>query len=402
MDENTEYDEEAYDEQYPVTYLDDEAAEFEGDDGDGFADGDHDDQDDADVDREFTPSSNDVPANPPAQEPAVQQNTTDPQQSTFSRMMVGPMHLRANHPPIVPSSSRATAPDTSRPYVVESDAENDATPVPPTAPFPLTAPFTPTPAVAAPRGRGFGEHPLIEAPSSPPPPSDAGSVRSAGTAQSNGAGFFRTYHQPREPGQSARAASPGGRSADGAGTPDLVFAEIGHGRLTGVQHGVASAAAHQFAHRNAAGQGPPGAAQLMPAGMGHPMSAFAHHGVANVQVLADSSNSPYHPAQAGWPAANGRPSSSTLSMTRTSHDGSATASSAMQSASHLLPGQAASSQGVNGAGVVDDRDPADPRVRNVKRSFRSALNAAFFGRSSGEGSNGRTGGPGADLGTRGH
>ncbi|RDB22547.1 SCF E3 ubiquitin ligase complex F-box protein grrA [Hypsizygus marmoreus] len=65
--------------------------------------------------------------------------------------------------------------------------------------------------------------PIIE-PSNSPPPSDIPSNRSTRTNQSNGAGFFRTY-QDRAPSN----ASPRGH---GALTPDLNFAEIGHGRGT--------------------------------------------------------------------------------------------------------------------------------------------------------------------------
>lgn len=70
--------------------------------------------------------------------------------------------------------------------------------------------------------------PLVESPGSPPP-SDAMSSHSGGTNQSNGAGFFRNYHER------AAVASPRG---PGALTPDLNYAEIGHGR--GAQGGSAS------------------------------------------------------------------------------------------------------------------------------------------------------------------
>ena len=68
------------------------------------------------------------------------------------------------------------------------------------------------------RPRGFGYQPVIEA-STSPSQSDV-SNRSAGTAQSSGAGFFRTYQE------SASARS------NGALTPDYNFAELGHGRGT--------------------------------------------------------------------------------------------------------------------------------------------------------------------------
>ena len=71
------------------------------------------------------------------------------------------------------------------------------------------------------RSRGFGHQPIVEA-STSPVPSDAASQRSAGTNHSTGTAFFRHY---------ADAASA---TRAGVITPDLVFAEIGHGRGTGL------------------------------------------------------------------------------------------------------------------------------------------------------------------------
>jgi F-box and leucine-rich repeat protein GRR1 len=75
-----------------------------------------------------------------------------------------------------------------------------------------------------PNNRGFGNQPIVE-PASPPPrtPSDVASNRST---TSNGATFFRNYHEHGLPSPTAR---------NGVITPDLVFAEIGHGRGTGHQ-----------------------------------------------------------------------------------------------------------------------------------------------------------------------
>jgi len=72
------------------------------------------------------------------------------------------------------------------------------------------------------KSRIFGYQPVIET-STSPSQSDIASNRSAGTAQSSGAGFFRTY---QDPASSARS--------NGALTPDYNFAEIGHGR--GAEH----------------------------------------------------------------------------------------------------------------------------------------------------------------------
>lgn len=70
------------------------------------------------------------------------------------------------------------------------------------------------------RSRVFGHQPVIEV-STSPAPSDIGSNRSTGTTQSNGAAFFRTYHD----------FSSSSRNTE-AMTPDYVYAEIGHGRGT--------------------------------------------------------------------------------------------------------------------------------------------------------------------------
>jgi F-box and leucine-rich repeat protein GRR1 len=67
--------------------------------------------------------------------------------------------------------------------------------------------------LSAPRRiRGFGQQLVVET-SESPPPSDAASNRSA---QSSNGGFFRTYQQATR--------------SNGAHTPDLNFAELGHGR----------------------------------------------------------------------------------------------------------------------------------------------------------------------------
>lgn len=68
--------------------------------------------------------------------------------------------------------------------------------------------------------RGFGQQPLVEQ-STSPTPSDAASNRSAGTNHSTGTTFFRTY------------AEANGTVRNGVMTPDLIYAEIGHGRGAG-------------------------------------------------------------------------------------------------------------------------------------------------------------------------
>jgi len=74
------------------------------------------------------------------------------------------------------------------------------------------------------RPRGFGQQPLIEPPApTSPVPSDPASDRSAGTTHSHGAGFFRSYHE---------AVAAASSSRHHVLTPDLNYAEIGHGRGT--------------------------------------------------------------------------------------------------------------------------------------------------------------------------
>ena len=69
--------------------------------------------------------------------------------------------------------------------------------------------------------RGFGQQPIVEQ-STSPTPSEAASNRSAGTNHSTGTAFFRTY-----------ADHPPTSARNGVMTPDLVYAEIGHGRGSG-------------------------------------------------------------------------------------------------------------------------------------------------------------------------
>ncbi|KAI0711072.1 hypothetical protein C8T65DRAFT_648069 [Cerioporus squamosus] len=70
------------------------------------------------------------------------------------------------------------------------------------------------------RRRGFGQQPIVEQ-STSPTPSEAASNRSAGTNHSAGTAFFRTY------------ADAPGSARNGVMTPDLIYAEIGHGRGAG-------------------------------------------------------------------------------------------------------------------------------------------------------------------------
>ncbi|KAL0949362.1 hypothetical protein HGRIS_009431 [Hohenbuehelia grisea] len=95
------------------------------------------------------------------------------------------------------------------------------------------------PPVASGSGRSLADLlPLVE-PSQSPPPSDVASNRSAGTNNSNGATFFRTYYLNQGQGLIHHGVNVGGAGGEGVvglarsngtRTPDLNFAEIGHGR----------------------------------------------------------------------------------------------------------------------------------------------------------------------------
>jgi F-box and leucine-rich repeat protein GRR1 len=203
------------------------------------------------------------------------------------------------------------------------------------------APAVPAPSRRTPRSGGFGHQPIIET-SISPPPSDVASSRSAGT-NSNGAGFFRTYQE---------AAVASSTRSNGALTPDLDFAEIGHGRGTGqrstdvVMAGPSSSGLSQAVHSSSGLQN-------------------GHHGHGRMEVLADSSNS-YRPI--AWPHIHRESTPSPSSSTRELHD---------------------SVQSALGHGHGQGRD-TEVRGRSVKRSLRNTFHVAehlassfLFGRPSG-------------------
>lgn len=128
------------------------------------------------------------------------------------------------HPPHIPMDVQYTPPHVARDMLMTRErahmpvTRHSAPSVYP-GNIPFMQPAAPTPSAGpSRRGRGFGHHPIIEA-STSPAPSDAASNRSGGTNHSTGTGFFRNYTEAAQ--QSNRA---------GVITPDLVFAEIGHGR----------------------------------------------------------------------------------------------------------------------------------------------------------------------------
>jgi F-box and leucine-rich repeat protein GRR1 len=201
--------------------------------------------------------------------------------------------------------------------------------------------------------RGFGQQPVIET-STSPAPSDVASNRSTGTNQSSGA-FFRTYQE----------AAPSSRS-NGALTPDLNFAEIGHGRgannATGQNmnpvaqgHGrrgldstpQINAIAGLSSHSLLQATHPSGSQVDIRRSLGHDRS----------QALADSSNS-YRRSSDGlvaWPHVQGEmvsPSPPSSPTTRELHES------------------------VQSALGISSQDGREGRGRRVKRSLRNTISAA--------------------------
>lgn len=124
--------------------------------------------------------------------------------------------------PIPPEefSTRTFYPPISRELMMTREIRRNPTPrAQPRAQSANAPPWLNT-AVTRPR-RGFGQQPIVEQ-STSPTPSEAASNRSAGTNHSTGTAFFRTY-----------ADHPPPSARNGVMTPDLVYAEIGHGRGSG-------------------------------------------------------------------------------------------------------------------------------------------------------------------------
>ncbi|KAJ7129482.1 hypothetical protein C8R44DRAFT_829975 [Mycena epipterygia] len=173
--------------------------------------------------------------------------------------------------------------------------------------------------------------PIIET-SRSPPPSDVASNRSGRTNTSNGGGFFRTYQEPAP-----------GSPRNGALTPDLNYAEIGHGRGTQshanqVQHTPRRGEGHVPHHR------PPfievDSSQSIPSAGSMMMdSATSQPPAGSAQTAASSVVWPYRE-----PASPTSPTSREL----------------QESVQTALGGG----------------EPRETRGRSVKRSLRNTLNAA--------------------------
>lgn len=210
------------------------------------------------------------------------------------------------------------------------------------------------------RGRGFGYQPIVEA-STSPTPSEAASNRSGGTNHSTGTAFFRNYV---EAAASTRA---------GVITPDLVFAEIGHGRGTGPIPGMNG----QFSPRREQPMVIPPSPTSYPA-----PSRFLY-----MQNGTSSNNIPVVEEDGHRVNGNGYPaladSSNSYQHTPPRTDSSSSWTQVQRDETgQSLPGPPSSRdvhdsvQPVLGQrGYPDGRD-VDGRGRSVKRSLRSTLNAA--------------------------
>lgn len=203
-------------------------------------------------------------------------------------------------------------------------------------------------------GRAFGQQPVVET-STSPTPSDVASNRSTGTNQSNGA-FFRTYPE----------AASSSRS-NGALTPDLNFAEIGHGRgaannsnshvnlLSHTRRGIDPA----IAFSPMAGPSSQGISQTIHSSASQ---LDVRNGTAHdrAHAMSDSSNS-YHRSADGlvaWPHVqheSASPSPPASPTTRALHE---------------------SVQSALSASAQDSRETAEGRGRRVKRSLRNTFVAA--------------------------
>ena len=168
--------------------------------------------------------------------------------------------------------------------------------------------------------RAFGQQPVVET-STSPTPSDVASNRSTGTNQSNSA-FFRTYQEFHT-----------GRS-NGALTPDLNYAEIGHGR--GANNG--SAQAHPRR----------GLDQLGPPTTRLPES---QSDLRNGNLLQED----YHQGIA-WPNVRNESASPSPPVSPTTRELQESVQSAL--------------------GAQSTRDNGEGRGRRVKRSLRNTISAA--------------------------
>ncbi|OBZ76747.1 SCF E3 ubiquitin ligase complex F-box protein grrA [Grifola frondosa] len=355
---DTDYDED-FDEGYQSRQPDDFDRMDEGDDGD---------DDDDEATGAFGSQPNIVITHGSYRHTARTPHTVD--------LYSEPETYRSSYPPVVATELMMTRDRGNHPTPRSSVANTSSW---------LSGHSAATASAGPSRGvRGFGQQPIVET-STSPAPSDVASNRSTGTNQSSGTAFFRSYTDsnvlPRH----------------GVMTPDLVFAEIGHGR--GAGPGPSTVLMQNYGRRM--GDGAPGtsygglsaypstnpsgpssfgiAAPDVPYSVAHPFRVRefdAGHDRINDRgaILLDTSNSYQrnvgHPEMSGgWAAVHEESSSRSMSSsptTRELHD---------------------SVQSALGTPMLVD---SDPRERSVKRSIRNTLTAAESFLFGGRGASGST------------
>jgi hypothetical protein len=279
-------------------------------------------------------------------------------------------------PSAVPSHAPISPARTMVPMAYLRDSSQS---LPPPADTPRASTSTYQPPI---RRGGFGDVPIVEAPASPPPPSDAESARSSGTNVSNGAGFFRTYLN--RPQGANGLPSPTSRSVDGgAHTPDLIYAEIGHGRGIGPSHQTVAGPSNP--HRYSPYTPVNGVnSHVLANGVGHPMTRNGHVSPTSPPAGVNSAHYQGHQVSAWSRRASLDPSVSSAS--------SPVPPEPTSSVSSLSPTPVPAE--------TPDMNPTDSR-RSTKRTFKNAL-SSVFGRTSGDGGGRSGGGSNADSSFRGH
>jgi len=221
-----------------LTALFDHITEMNGTDDTEYEDDDEDDDDPYNIedtpyeveedDEEGDEEEGDVRVQTEAPSAAVSQELTDrPPSHEFVFRRDRPFRATT-----IPVSGRTTNPQISTAANIEGATNRLNAQI-------LAASVTPGPRRQLGQSNSMADIlPIIES----PPPSDVASNRSAGTNHSNGAGFFRTYQD----------GAPLGASSGNyvALTPDLNFAEIGHGRGTS---DVQSSSATEYISRSGVG-----------------------------------------------------------------------------------------------------------------------------------------------------
>ncbi|KAI0772073.1 RNI-like protein [Trametes elegans] len=246
--------------------------------------------------------------------------------------------------------------------------------------------------------RGFGQQPLVEQ-STSPTPSEAASNRSGGTNHSSGTAFFRTY------------ADTNSSVRNGVMTPDLVFAEIGHGR--GAGPGPSTILVQNQNRRDAGPAADASYPSTSSSPTGRTMAAAVQPSLG--MAVFDARHSTYH-RDARPEYLSGRPpilhdASNSYMRTHGPADGSAGFAILRETSprSHSpTPSTRELQESVHSAlaGASTTLD-GDARGRSVKRTLRNTFAAAetfFSGRGAGGGgADGAAGMPGGrDVDTHGH